>query len=279
MEFDGQPLAVDTRKATAILAYLAVSGNVQSRDIIATLLWPEYDGERARAALRRTLSTLRTSLGGERLVTDRGAVSLDLSDAWFDLAEFRRVTADPTATPAALADAVDLHRGDLLAGFAVRDSAAFDDWQRAAADTARRELATALDRLIGELAASGRLDEAVARAEQRLALDPLHEPAHRRLIELYAASGRRADALAQYRECVRALDRELGVRPLSETTELYNAVNEGRTPQRPAAPAPAPATRAAAGGARPLVPAALGRPRRDGRRRRRGRDRGRVGSG
>ncbi len=242
MEFDGQPLAVDTRKATAILAYLAVSGNVQSRDIIATLLWPEYDGERARAALRRTLSTLRTSLGGERLVTDRGAVSLDLSDAWFDLAEFRRVTADPTATPAALADAVDLHRGDLLAGFAVRDSAAFDDWQRAAADTARRELATALDRLIGELAASGRLDEAVARAEQRLALDPLHEPAHRRLIELYAASGRRADALAQYRECVRALDRELGVRPLSETTELYNAVNEGRTPQRPAAPAPAPAT-------------------------------------
>jgi predicted ATPase len=32
---------------------------------------------------------------------------------------------------------------------------------------------------------------------------------------------------------VRVLDRELGVRPLFETTELYNAVNEGRSPEPP----------------------------------------------
>ena len=63
---------------------------------------------------------------------------------------------------------------------------------------------------------------------RRLALDPLDEPAHRRVIELYAATGNRAEALRQYRECVRVLDRELGVRPLPETTELYQAVNEGR---------------------------------------------------
>ena len=77
MELDGRPLAVDTRKATAILAYVAVSGHVQSRDIIATLLWPEYDGERSRAALRRTLSTLRTSLGGEWLASDRGTIGAE----------------------------------------------------------------------------------------------------------------------------------------------------------------------------------------------------------
>jgi DNA-binding SARP family transcriptional activator len=86
VELDGRPLAVDTRKATAILAYVAVSGHVQSRDIIATLLWPEYDGERSRAALRRTLSTLRTSLDGEWLVSDRGTIGLNLEQAWFDLA-------------------------------------------------------------------------------------------------------------------------------------------------------------------------------------------------
>ncbi len=239
MELDGRPLAVDTRKATAILAYVAVNGHVQSREVIATLLWPEYDGDRARAALRRTLSTLRTSLGGDWLISDRATIALNLEAAWFDVSEFRRAAADTNADVDELTRAVDLHRGELLAGFAVRDSPEFEDWQRIAADGLSRELAGALDRLVDGLAAHGRFDEAVARAEQRLSLDSLHEPAHRRLIELYASSGRRADALAQYRECVRALDRELGVRPLTETTELYNAVNEGRSPE-PSEPTDAP---------------------------------------
>jgi DNA-binding SARP family transcriptional activator len=230
VELDGRPLDVDTRKATAMLAYLAVTGHPQSREVVAALLWPEFDADRSRAALRRTLSTLRTALGGHRLSSDRTSIALDLSDAWFDLAEFRRAAADAAAGADALGAAVDLHRGDLLDGFGVRGSAAFDDWQRLAADGIRAELASALDRLVAALVAAGRGDEAVARAQQRLALDPLHEPAHRSLIERYAAAGRRGDALRQYRECVRILDRELGVRPLSETTELYNAVNEGRSP-------------------------------------------------
>ena len=68
-EVGGAPLAVDTRKATALLAYLAVEGGTHNRDSLAGLLWPEYDGERARAALRRTLSTLRAALGGEWLAS------------------------------------------------------------------------------------------------------------------------------------------------------------------------------------------------------------------
>lgn len=47
-----------------------------------------------------------------------------------------------------------------------------------------------------------------------MALDPLHEPAHRWLMQLYALSGQRAAALRQYRECVRILEGELGVSPL-----------------------------------------------------------------
>jgi DNA-binding SARP family transcriptional activator len=230
VEFQRRPLEVDTRKATAMLAYLAVTGHAQSREVVAALLWPEFDIDRSRAALRRTLSTLRAALGDRFVAADRTSIALDLDGAWFDLAEFRRVAADPAAGTGALGRAADLHRGDLLDGFAIRSSAAFDDWQQLSAETIRHERAAALDRLVDRLAAEGRADDAVARAEQRLALDPLHEPAHRRLIERYAAAGRRADALQQYRRCVRVLDRELGVRPLAETTELYNAVNEGRTP-------------------------------------------------
>src|SRR5258707_667895 len=73
-------------------------------------------------------------------------------------------------------------------------------------------------------------------AARRLALDPLHEPAHRQLIRAYAAGGDRSAALEQYRECVRVLDRELGVRPLDETTALYHAIAEGTYALVPAVP-------------------------------------------
>ncbi len=60
-----------------------------------------------------------------------------------------------------------------------------------------------------------------------LAQDPLHEPAHQALMRLLARSGDRAAATSQYRECVRILSRELGVPPLKETTELYDAISSG----------------------------------------------------
>ena len=44
-----QLLDTDTRKATALLAYLALSGERQTRDALAALLWPDFDdGQRRR---------------------------------------------------------------------------------------------------------------------------------------------------------------------------------------------------------------------------------------
>ncbi|HEX4035909.1 MAG TPA: AAA family ATPase [Solirubrobacteraceae bacterium] len=227
IEVDGHPIDVDTRKATALLAFLAMTAHAHSRAVLANLLWPEADHERSRSALRRTLSTLRGALGEERLIADRLAVALDLDGASFDLERFRRVAADPAAGIAELAAAAALHRDELMAGFSLRDSVEFDDWQRGEAETVRRERAAVLDRLCDALAGQGRFEEAIAAGRQRLGIDMLHEPTHRRLIELYARAGRRGDALLQYRECVRALDRELGVAPLRETTDLFNAINGG----------------------------------------------------
>ncbi|MGI8998896.1 MAG: AfsR/SARP family transcriptional regulator, partial [Candidatus Limnocylindria bacterium] len=68
---DGDPVVFDTRKATAMLACLALDGPAVARSTLAGLLWPEYDADHARGALRRTLSTLRTALGG-RFVTAVG---------------------------------------------------------------------------------------------------------------------------------------------------------------------------------------------------------------
>ncbi|HEY7258079.1 MAG TPA: hypothetical protein VH459_03375, partial [Gaiellales bacterium] len=68
---DGEPLHVDTRKATAMLAYLAVSGGPQARELLVELLWPDTDPDRGRAALRRTLSALRSALGGRWVTVSR----------------------------------------------------------------------------------------------------------------------------------------------------------------------------------------------------------------
>ncbi len=229
---DGVPLAVDTRKATALLAYLAVEGGVHNRDSLAELLWPDYATDRARAALRRTLSTLRSALGGRWVTVARDSVSLEGGE--LDLDEFHRLAA--SGELADLEAAAALNRGPFLAGFGLRDSTVFDDWQSFRSASLARELGGVLDRLADGCAAGGDAVRAVEHARRRLALDPLNETAHRRLVVLYGTSGERAAALAQYRDCVRILHRELGVSPTEETTAAYHAVREGTTAAEPAQP-------------------------------------------
>lgn len=231
IERDGAPIEPDTRKAIALLAYLAVNGQAQGRDRLAALLWPEADQERSRGALRRTLSALRGVLGGEHLSTDGLKVALDRASINCDVVRFRALLADGR-----LRDAVAVYTGDLLEGFSLRDCLEFDNWQAHEAEALRRELAGALERLAQEGHDPAR---AIADAERWLALDPLHEPAHRALIRLHGSAGDRAAAIRQYRECVRLLDRELGVAPLSETTALARAIEAGE-PEPAAARPPAP---------------------------------------
>ena len=63
IERDGAVVTFDTRKATALLGYLAVTARPQRRETLAALLWPDADDTRARSALRRTLSVVRKELG------------------------------------------------------------------------------------------------------------------------------------------------------------------------------------------------------------------------
>jgi DNA-binding SARP family transcriptional activator len=241
VERDGKPVEADTRKAVALLAYLALSGQSQSRDALAALFWPEVDGARAHAALRRTLSALNKAAGGQGLLIDRETVGLDrAAGVWVDVDQFRARLAGchahghpaPEVCAACLsplAEAAALYRGDFLSGFTLRDSPAFDDWQFFQSETLRRELAGALERLVRCHAARREYEPAIAHARRWLALDPLHEPAHRQLMQLYAQSGQHAAALRQYRECVRILEEELSVPPLEETTRLYESIKEQRS--------------------------------------------------
>ncbi|HET7830626.1 MAG TPA: AAA family ATPase [Candidatus Limnocylindrales bacterium] len=228
---DGAPIRVDTRKALAILALLAVEGRSFARDELATLCWPESDDESARGALRRTLSVLRSALGGRWLRVDRSTVALvPGEDVAIDLATLERALASDARDRdvEALASAAAVARGPFLAGFSLRDSPDFDDWRATRASTVERRVVELLDRLGAAAEASGDLPLAADTASRLVELDPLDEAARRRLMTVLARAGDRAGAIREYRATVAVLERELGVSPLAETTALYDAIRDGR---------------------------------------------------
>lgn len=217
----------DTRKAIALLAHLALTDGPRSRDALCELLWPRHDPDRARGALRRTLSTLRGAIGEEWVETPGDAIGLRRGPGLeLDVAGFRALAAEDSS-PEILGDAVELFTGEFLEGFALRDSPEFDHWQMGQADTLRRELSSVLRRVVQADLERGEQAQALAHARRWVEIEPLHEPAHRELIRLYAWSDDRGAALRQYRECVRMLSHELGVAPVEETTALFEQVSEG----------------------------------------------------
>ena len=241
---DGAPVAFDTKKAVALLAVLAMAGREQSRDRLAAFLWPESDATRARGSLRRTLSVTAAAMG-EGLTISRTAVALRPGRIRVDVADFQALAARPDLV--SLERAARLYRDEFLAGFSLRDCTEFEDWQSSVADGLRQALAGVLERLAAGCAAAGEPGRALDHARRWVSLDPMHEPAHQALIRVLAWTGQRSAAVRQYRELVGILDRELAVRPLPETTRLYDDIRAGRM-----APPPGPA-QAAAG------PAAAGR--------------------
>lgn len=236
---NGVERPIERQKAQALLAYLALTGQRQSRSALAALLWPDLPAERATANLRQTLYALNTTLGADFFASDRTSVSLVSDLAQIDVARFHAlIKAGATAD---LRAAADLYRGDLLEGLDPADSPAFAEWQFFAREALRRDVAQALDTLADRLGAAEPL-AAAAFARRRLTLDPLHEPTHRRLMLLYARADDRAAALRQYAECSRILQEELAAEPEPETTDLFNAIRRGdiTAPPRPLAADPAP---------------------------------------
>jgi DNA-binding SARP family transcriptional activator len=257
LELNGAPLPIDRRKTLALLIYLALTPQPHRRDTLATLFWPGYDQTYARANLRRALSGLHLALGQRWLEIDRESVALPpAAEVWLDVVQFRRLVAvgqdhdHPPAEvcPACLAgltEAVNLYRDDFLTGFTLPDSPGFDDWQLFETENLRQALAEALERLAHGYAGQGQYKPALAYARRWLALDSLHEPAQRSLMQLHALAGDRAAALRQYQACVRALKEELGVSPSAETTALYERIRSEEasrvwdTPSPPPQPSPA----------------------------------------
>jgi DNA-binding SARP family transcriptional activator len=254
VERDGAAVTIARRKALALLAYLVVTRQAHSRDALIALLWPELDSEHGRAVLRSTLADLSQAIGKDGLAVAGDGVACQAPALRVDVARFHDLLAqvaghnDPLGRPChdcltALTEAVKLYRADFLAGFTLEDAVEFDAWQTFQTESLRLELAAALEKLAHGWAGRQQWDAAISHARRWLALDPLHEPAQRLLMQLYVGAGDRAAAIRQYQECVNVLHEELGIEPEPETTALFEAIRGGAAslssaPLLPGSPAP-----------------------------------------
>jgi len=247
IEHVGEPLSITLSKNLALLAYLVITDEPHRREAIINLLWPELDPSRARAGLRRNLSTLKKTLCGEYIQADRTIIWLDRdASIWLDVNKFRDLlekwrehnhlqTVLCSQCVTNLQKAVDLYRGDFLEGFSLRDSPNFDEWQFFQTEGLRQDLSNILERLIFFYRQKGKFSTAIPYARRWLALDVLNEPAHRYLMELYARSNQRAAAVRQFEECERILEEELDVKPDDETIQLFEEIKSRRIYQTPQA--------------------------------------------
>ena len=125
----------------------------------------------------------------------------------------------------------------------------FDEWLLGERERLRELAKATLGKLLAHQLTAGIAEPAIRTAMRILMLDPASETAHRELMRLFERQGRRAEALRQYRLCVDALQRELGVEPQQETRRLYqDLVRAGRvSPAHADARPAAPKTNAASG--------------------------------
>ena len=236
VQFDGAALDLPaSRRARALLAWLALRPGPHSRSRLAALLWPDVLDASARASLRSALWALRAALGPAAdgyLRTGRDFAELAGDGLLVDVREFGRLLA--VGCPAG---AMALNRGDLLSEFDA-------DWALDARDEHRDRLCAAYGALAAAAEADGDPAAACDWASKRAAGKPLDETAARELIRLLMASGDRTAAVAAYQRLSTRLGAELGISPAAETTRMIDGLRQ---------PPPAAAVPAAIGSSAPLV--------------------------
>jgi WD40 repeat protein/DNA-binding SARP family transcriptional activator len=239
--------AFPTDKIRALMAYLALeTAQPHRREVLAGLLWPEMPQPMALTNLRLALHRLRQTLdqaapgaGEQLLLSTRQTLHLNPDAAMVDVMTFQALLAACADHPhsrlancepcmAHLSQAVELYRGELLAGFGLADAPAFEEWLLLRREMLHQQVLAALHSLL--LAYELRQDDHHAHryASRQLALDPYREEAHRQLMRILARQGLPREALAQYETCRQLLREQLDVEPDAETTWLAEQIRTGQ---------------------------------------------------
>jgi predicted ATPase/DNA-binding SARP family transcriptional activator/DNA-binding CsgD family transcriptional regulator len=223
-----------SRKAASLVKLLALApGHRLHREQVMDLLWPDLGRMAASNNLRQALYTARQVLkpdspDGSRYLAsqDESLVLCPGNSLWVDVEAFEQAasTARGSREPDTHEAALDLYAGELL------PTDRYEEW----AEQYRRPLR---ERYLSLLLGLARLHEeradlkSAAEALGRLiSEEPTREEAHVRLMRLYALSGSKGDALAQYVQLEEILAKELDTEPAASSRALREEIAAGRFP-------------------------------------------------
>lgn len=238
-QLDDVPVTPRRRAVVALLAYLAVNDMVHpnrryTRETLAALLWTDYDSAKALTNLRHTLWEVAQFIGEGWVSAEHESVYLKPSpDLTLDVAQFRSLLAqssqqpDPARQVPLLVAASGLYHGDFLSGFTLKEGGSFNEWAWAEGESLRRDFASILKTLVEDYCELDEPQRAVPYAQRLIALDPIHEVAHRQLMQVYALTGQHTAAIQQYHSLEKLLRKELNLDPQPETRELYKRIRKG----------------------------------------------------
>ena len=246
-------LTFSTRKALALLVYLAVEGGTHPRKTLSESFWPELDAEHGRAALRATLLELRRLFERSHEVSERAHLRIERDTLGIEqgdslMLDLRLVESaskqvgrgiEPLAGQARearlsqLEQATQLAHGPFLAGFTLRDSQFFDDWTRQQREYWHLRVHHLFNALSMLYERAGDGERAIETVTRWLSFDPLNEEGYRRLMRLRFSQGDRAGALRAYANGRAVLAEELQVEPEPETVALAKRIRH-TAPVRPA---------------------------------------------
>src|ERR1700730_2426337 len=221
------PISVRSRKARALLAFLAMKPDYRARrEELATLFWGDNPDALARHSLRQCLISLRQDLclASEILVVDREAIGLRTQFVSVDARRFMSLAR--SAAPDELAQAVELCRGAFLQDLAL-DIEEFGTWHRHEAERLATAAAGVFETLCRNADANGDGERAIAAAERLVALEPTREDRQRTALMLFARHEGRQAALSRAKRLTDLLRSELGVSPEAATRALIDVIKRG----------------------------------------------------
>ncbi len=223
-----------SRKARALLGYLAANDRSYGRERLCNLLWEGPNDP--RGALRWSLSRLRKSLGNDPegpLRADRTQVSLDRNRVAIDVALVNSVLTDLDHADAADIElALSAFRGEFLDGLDLMSCFRFHAWVVARREEARASRTS----LFAELNARADTPDARLRTARRwITFDPLAELPRLSAMAALAELGRHREALAEYDDYCGLLAREIGSKPSSELEKARRSLGPAARRQPPPA--------------------------------------------
>ncbi len=201
-------------------ALIALGGRDVPEERILDVLWPDADGDAARASLKTILRRLRQFLGSEGFILlKNGRLSLSESDCWVDaLAFLAGVGNDGAKSEGALS----LYQGPFLPD----DEA--QGWSVAMRERTRRQFLRLLNTLAESLMATGCLADAAIRYEQAVEIDDLDEDLYRHLMQCYGRMNRRDKVAQVYQRYCVALGARLGIEPSPQLQRLHQLLLTGK---------------------------------------------------